>query len=272
MTRSVLCAALVLAFALPAALCADPGPQQIVTTSWHGLSGLYVIPTARTVGKGNLGMSFNESKHTEFKGNYKFVDRQVRGTLTYGVNDSLEVTACYIRNLYKLGAGVNLSNADFYTFGFKYLLVKEDPEGGRPAVALGVRDITDETADAGPLTNVGNGRKVFLLLSKKLLRNRETGRFMDAHAGLTYNSKGTSGLLGFELTLSSNMSLIMEGMWDSPYLDFKNYGSNDQTGRFILCPGLRIYPELIPGMALDLGYVGDSEFEFSFGISYVANL
>lgn len=270
MRRSVVCAAL--AFALPAALSADPGPQQIVTTSWHGLSGLYVIPTARIIGKGNLGMSFNESKHTEFKGNFKFVDRQVRGTVTYGVSDSFELTAGYIRGLYKIAAGVDLPNRDFYTLGFKGLLAKEDPDGWRPAVALAVRDITDATADAGPLKNVGNGKKWFLLFSKKLVKNRETGRFLDAHAGLTYNSNGPAGLLGFELTLSPNMSLIVEGMWDSPYLDFKNYGTNDQTGRFILCPGLRIYPELVPGMALDLGYVGDSEFEFSFGISYVANL
>ena len=44
------------------------------------------------------------------------------------------------------------------------------------------------------------------------------------------------------------------------------------SNRYIFDPGIRFYPELIPNMALDLGFVGDGEFEFSFGISYMAHL
>jgi len=86
------------------------------------------------------------------------------------------------------------------------------------------------------------------------------------------NASAVSGLLGFELTIATNASLIAEWMWDSPFLNFRDLGKPDQQGRFVFNPGIRIYPELIPNMVLDLGFVGDGEFEFSFGISYVATL
>lgn len=234
---------------------------------------MFVIPTARTIGAGNLALGFNESKHTEFILNAQFVDRQVRGVLTYGLTDNLEVSASYYRNLLKIGSGLpDQDNRDFTPVDIKWLITREDQHSWRPAIALAVRDIANDTADLNMLDDVHNGRKFFLLFSKRLLRNEQVGRFLDAHAGITYNDNGVSGLVGFEMTLTSNASLIMEAMWDSPYLDFKNYGSNDQTGRFIFNPGVRIYPELIPGLALDLGFVGDSEFEFSFGVSYVIGM
>jgi len=63
----------------------------------------------------------------------------------------------------------------------------------------------------------------------------------------------------------------LTGFWDSPFLNFREYGENEVEGRFIFDPGIRIYPEMVPGMAIDPGFIGDSEFEFSFGISYVAS-
>ena len=61
----------------------------------HGLTGLYVIPTARTLGKGGLGIGYNESKHVEWIGSTRFSDRQVRATVTYGVTDTIEVYGGY---------------------------------------------------------------------------------------------------------------------------------------------------------------------------------
>ena len=90
----------VLGLALCTSSCADPAPQQITTTSWHGLSGLYVIPTARMIGNRNFCVGFNESKHTEFVAGEKYTDRQIRGVVTYGVSPRVEVTATYYNNMY----------------------------------------------------------------------------------------------------------------------------------------------------------------------------
>ncbi len=253
---------------------ADPKPYQITTTSWHGLSGLYVIPTARLIGRHNFCVGFNESKHTEFVLGEKYTDRQIRGVVTWGISDTIEVTGTYSNNMYVIPPGQQpqLNNRRFYTLGFKVLVLREHPYYWFPAVALAVRDITDNTADVGPLKNVNNGTRGFILASKRLLKNEQIGRFMDVHVGLTFNRAAVSGLAGFELTLAPNASLIAEGIWDSPYLNFRHYGEDDQRGRFLFDTGLRIYPELVPGLVLDMGFVGDSEFEFSFGISYTTNL
>ncbi len=92
---------------------------------------------------------------------------------------------------------------------------------------------------------------------------------MDVHAGLTFDHNAVAGLAGFELTLTPNTSLIAESMYDSPYLNFREFGNNNQEGRYLFNTGIRIYPELVPHMVLDLGFIGDSEFEFSFAASYV---
>ncbi len=244
--------------------------MQITTTSWHGLTGLYVIPTARMIGYKNFCVGFNESKHTEFISDQKYTDRQIRGVVTYGVSPRVEVTGTFYNDMYVIPPDKEpqLSNQTFYTFGFKVLILKEHPHYWFPAVAVGVRDITNDTANVGPLQNVNNGTKGYVLASKRLLKNEAIGRFMDVHVGLTFDELEVSGLVGFELTLAPNASLIVEGIWDSPYLNFRNFGSNDQPGRFLFNTGLRIYPELLPGLVLDAGFIGDSEFEFSFGISY----
>ncbi|MCL5105754.1 MAG: YjbH domain-containing protein [Armatimonadetes bacterium] len=248
--------------------------QQVPTTSWQGLTGLYVMPTARSIGRGKLALGFNESKHSEFIENAKFADRQIRGVGTYGITDNLEITAATYNDMFTIPPDrtPQLSNESFWTFGFKVLLLREDPHYWYPAVAFGVRDIFDATTDVGPLKNVNNGRRFFLLASKRMLKDEKIGRFWDVHAGLTYEQTRVTGLMGMELALAPNASLIAEGIYDSPYLNFREFGSNDVPGRFLFNTGLRIYPELVPGMALDLGFVGDSEFEFSFGTSYVISL
>ena len=264
----------ILVLTICAKCAADPTPQQITTTSWHGLSGLFVIPTARLMGDHNFCVGFNESKHTEFVRGEKFTDRQIRGVVTWGISETVEVTGTYFNDMYIIPPDQQpqLNNQTFYTVGLKVLILKEHPYYWFPAVAVGFRDLTNNTADVGPLRNVNNGTKVFVLASKRLLKNETIGRFMDVHAGLTFDHDAVSGLAGFELTLAANASLIAEGIWDSPYLNFRNYGENDQKGRFLFNTGLRIYPELVPGLVLDLGFVGDSEFEFSFGISYKTHL
>jgi hypothetical protein len=261
-------------FVMPTICWAEACPQQVVTTSWPGLSGLYIIPTARIIGPSKLGVGFNESKHAEFINNGRFVDRQIRGVLTYGITDKLEVYASNYNDLYVIPPGINpqLDNQSFWSFGAKLQILQEHPHYWFPAVALAVRDIANNTANVGPLTNVNNGTMGFILASKKVLKDDKIGRFMDCHAGLTFNRTTTAGLAGFELTLAPNVSLIAESIWDSPYLNFHNFGKTDQKGRYLFNTGIRMYPELVPGLVLDTGFIGDGEFEFSFAASYVISL
>ena len=272
MTRLLL--AFFIASALQTSLLADPAARQINTTSWHGLTGLFVIPTARTLGDDRFAVGFNESKHTEYRNGGKFTDRQIRGVLTYAINDDLELAGTYYNDVFTIPSGVepSLNNQRFYTIDLKWKIVDENCRSWVPAIALAVRDINNRTDDVGPLDDVGNGRKFFLLASKRLAQNNRIGRFLDFHSGISFDHNATAALVGLELTLAPNASLIAEWMWDSPYMNFKDYGQNDREGRFIFNPGLRLYPELVPGLALDMGFVGDSEFEFSFGISYVTGL
>lgn len=272
MRRAIIIAMLFLT--LPTMCLAELCPQQIVTTSWHGLAGLYVIPTARIVGPGKFAVGFNESKHTEFIKNDKFTDRQIRGVGTYGITDKLEISAAYFNDMYVIPPGVDpsLSNRTFHSFSAKLQFLQEDQHYWFPAVAVGVRDITDDTANVGPLKNVSNGTKAFLVASKKVLKDDKIGRFMDCHAGLTFDKNTSAGFAGIELTLAPNASLILESVWDSPYLNFRHFGKNDQEGRYLFNVGLRMYPELVPGLVLDTGFIGDGEFEFSFGASYVISL
>lgn len=274
MKKTLLLSMLVL---LLPALClaeTDNWPQQIPTTSWPGLTGLYMIPTARIVGPARLAIGFNEAKHAEFVQGQRFVDRQIRGVGTYGITDKLEVSAAHYNNMYTIPPGVepDLHNQTFQTVGAKLLLMREHPHYWFPAIAVAVRDITDDTADTGPLRNVNNGRKFYLLLSKRLLKNERIGRFMDVHAGATWDRNIVAGLVGFELTLAPNASLIVESMWDSPFLNFRDFGQNNAEGRYVFNVGIRMYPELVPGLVLDTGFIGDGEFEFSFGASYVIRL
>lgn len=253
---------------------ADVCPQQIVTTSWPGLTGLYIIPTARIVGPRKLAIGFNESKHTEFISNGKYTDRQIRGVLTYGITDRIEASAAYYNDMFVIPPGIKpqLHNETFTSFGAKVQVLQESRNYWFPAVAVGVRDIANDTADVFPLRNVNNGTTGFLVASKKALKDDKIGRFMDCHAGFTFNRHAVTGFGGFELTLAPNASLIAESMWDSPYLNFRRFGANNQSGRYLFNVGLRIYPELLPGLVLDTGFIGDGEFEFSFAASFVATL
>ncbi len=273
MRRSIIL--LLALFVLPAACPAQQlCPQHIVTTSWHGLSGLYVIPTARMLGERHFAVGFNESKHAESVNGGRFVDRQIRGVATYGITDKIEIYASFWNNMFTIPPDREpmFGNQTFHSFGAKFLIMKEHPHFWFPAVALAVRDVTDDTADVGPLKSVNNGTKGFILASKRLLKDERIGRFMDIHAGLTFDHNTTAGLCGFELTLAPNASLIAEGIWDSPYLNFRQFGKDCQMGRYLFNVGIRMYPELVPGLVLDTGFVGDGEFEFSFGASYVMAL
>lgn len=245
---------------------------QIITTSWHGLSGLFVIPTARQIGKGNFAIGFNEAKHVEFVDNVRAMDRQIRGVGTYGLTGWLEIYGSFYNNLLCAPRPPVLNNRSFNSFGFKARLMKEHPRLWYPEVAVAIRDVGNSTADVGPLSNINNGTKGFILASKRLFQREDIGRFLDLHAGVTFDHNETAALLGFELTIAQNVSLLCEGMWDSPFLNFRDYGGNNVGGRFIFDPGIRVYPEMVPGLVLDMGFIGDSEFEFSFGISYVIDL
>ncbi|MGQ9454615.1 MAG: hypothetical protein ACUVRS_06725 [Armatimonadota bacterium] len=100
---------------------------------------------------------------------------------------------------------------------------------------------------------------------------------MDAHLGIGFSKKSRlSPMFGVEIALSPVTSFIAEGMWDSPFVNFREAyvnagrrGTSDHKGRFIFDVGLRLYPDVVPGMILDLGFVGDGSMEFSFGVGYV---
>jgi len=255
--------------------------QQHVAPSWHGLSGLYVTPTARTIGAGRVAFGYSESKHVEVLDGGQSRDRQVRAELVYGVSDRLELGVSYLRNLFDVDWTFQpqLENATKVTYSAKYLVVTEDRDGIRPAIALAVRDIGDTDRDTLPLTDMHSGRKIFLLASKRLRYNTDTGRFIDGHLGVSRNYHGTSAVFGMEMTVSPTISFVTEGMWDSPFVNFRGSfmnsrktGTNDHKGRFIYCTGLRMYPDIAPGMVVDTGVVGDGSFEFSFGISFVKGL
>lgn len=256
--------------------CAEPEAYQITTTSWHGLSGLYVVPTARTIGQGNLAMGYNESRHAEFIGDGRFLDRQVRATLTYGVTDRIEVSGNYVRDLATSGDHFTpvLSNHSFNTWAVKWRFVDETAK--KPSVALAVRDIFADLQDIDPLTDVNNGRMFYLLATKRLVYREDTGRFVDGTLGITHNYQQTAALFGMEMALAPNISFIAEGMWNSPYMNFRdiylhsaNVGTDDHPGRFVFDTGFRIYPDVLPGMVIDLGMVADSQPEYSWGFSYV---
>lgn len=275
--RFIACAAVVLAAC--SAACAEPVAQQHAVQSWHGLTGLYVVPTARMIEAGRLSYSYNESKHVEWIGSPRFVDRQVRASITYGVSDNVEIYGGYVRDLLNTGDGFRpvLDNQTFNQFGFKWRFLSETKR--RPAVAIAVRDLFNDMQDIEPLRNVNNGRKFFLLMSKRVVEDQATGRFLDAHAGLTKDDLKTSGLFGIELALTPNVSYIAEGMWDSPYLNFRGIylnpaktGVSNVPGRFIFDMGLRFYPDLIPGFVIDTGVVADGQPEFSFGFSYTTGI
>ncbi|MHB9037650.1 MAG: YjbH domain-containing protein [Armatimonadota bacterium] len=277
MLKVFACTALVLL--LCGACCAEPESFQITTISWHGLSGLYVVPTARTLGHGRFAMGYSESRHIEFLGNGRFLDRQVRSTLNYGINDQIEISGNYVRDLITTGDGFSpvLSNQSFNTWGFKWRFLDETKR--RPAVAFAVRDIFGNMQDIDPLQNVENGTKYFLLATKRLIYREETGRFIDGTLGVTKDEQKVAALFGMELALSPNISYIAEGMWDSPYMNFRgiylqpqNKGVGNQPGRFIFDSGFRIYPDVLPGLVIDLGFVADSQPEYSWGVSYVAGL
>lgn len=273
MIRRTLLTIIVLA-ALSVSLEAGPVMHQIVTTSWPGLSGLYLIPTARTLKSGQVAVGFNEAKHAETVRGGRYVDRQIRGVVTWGASDSWEIYGSYYNDLFTLPPEVQpqLDNQSFTTFGFKYKIMDEDPHYWFPTVSIGVRDIFNDENEVGPFFGIHNGRKFFLLASKKMLKSESLGRFMDVHAGLTFDSQAAAAILGFELTLTPSVSLIAEGMWDSPFINYREYGRNDVQGRYVFDVGMRAYPELVPGLVLDTGFVGDGEFEFSFGVSYVMGL
>jgi hypothetical protein len=133
--------------------------------------------------------------------------------------------------------------------------------------------------DIEPLTKVGNGRKVFLLATKRVVEDKATGRFLDATLGVTNDDQKTAGMFGVELAMSPTMSYIAEGMWDAPYVDFRGIylednpvDRNNHPGRFIFDMGLRFYPDLLPGLTIDTGFVADGQPEFSFGFNYTAGI
>lgn len=256
-------------------LAAYSDPAQIQTTSWAGLTGLYITPTAFTLGANKVAFGFNESKHSEFRAGLKFSDRQIRGVATFGITDKLEFAATYYNDMFMIPVGYEpqIDNQSFTTFNLKLQVLQEDPHYWFPAVAIAVRDIFNDTRNVGVLKNVNNGTRVFLLASKRMLRDDRTGAYFDTHAGLSWEGNhGMGGTFGIQLAMSRDISFLAEGIYDAPYLNFTDYGTNNVRGRFLFNLGFRMYPQLVPGLVLDAGFVGDSEFEFSFGASYVAAL
>jgi len=89
------------------------------------LAGLFVAPTARTIGKNNFAAGFNEAKHVEWVNEKRGLDRQIRVALTYGITDSFEIYGSYFNNLLSAPRAPKLDNEPFVEYGFKWQLAKE---------------------------------------------------------------------------------------------------------------------------------------------------
>lgn len=249
--------------------------QQVTSQSWHGLSGLFVIPTARLIGKSRMAVGYSESKHVEIFSYSRFMDRQIRAPITFGIGENTEICAQFQSNQYDVSLPPTLANDEMVVLSAKFLICAEKER--RPAIAFAIRDIGNSDRDVDPLEEVHNGRKYFLIASKRLVVNKETGRFVDAHLGFGHSRQSKlAPLFGVEIALTPVASFIAEGMWDSPFVNFREayvnaarYGTSKHKGRFVFDTGLRLYPDVVPGLVVDLGVVGDGSMEFSFGVGYV---
>lgn len=255
---------------------ADETPSsQVIAPSWQGLSGLYTVPTARTIGAKKIAINFSEPKHVEYvptkTTSGRFMDRQVRQNLVYGINDKLEVWVGRSKNILDYARTPKLPNTIFFMFGLKYQLVEENREKGTPAIAIAIRDIGDDMKDVSPLKGIYNGRKYYLLATKKLSQLPD-GRFADATIGLAKDDNAFSGMFGLELSVTNNLSFIAEGTTDSNFINFREFGGDNVNGRFTYNTGLRFTPETMKGTVIDFGFIGDGAFEFSFGWSFVRQL
>ncbi len=267
---------LILVVMLCSAVVAQEEAMQRPSQSWMGLTGLYVIPTARVLGKSTAAFTFSEAKHVEYVAgpsiSQRYMDRQISQAVTVGVSDNFEVYYRRDRNLYDQGSKARIDNTTFYDYGLKWQIALENEDRGTPAVAIAVRDLGDNR-DLGNIPNVRNGCIGFLLASKRVTTNRDSGRFTDFTVGLGRNYKYNSMLFGMECAVSPTISLIAEGMSNSPFMNFRDYtAAGNVGGRFVYNTGFRLYPDSVPGMVVDLGVVGDGAFEFSFGWGYVRKL
>jgi hypothetical protein len=246
--------------------------SQVIAPSWHGLSGLYTVPTARTIGAKKIALNFSEPKHVEYvpgKGAAgRFMDRQVRQNIVYGINDNLEVWIGKSKNILDYAWVPKSPNPNYFMYGIKYQVIKENREKGIPAIAIAVRDIGDEMKDLKNIKGVYNGRKYYLLATKKISQ-LSNGKFADITLGVAKNEKCFSEMFGLELGIADDLSFIAEGTTDSNFINFRDYGKNDVNGRFTYNTGLRFTPETMKGTVIDAGFIGDGAFEFSFGWSFI---
>ena len=68
---------------------------------------------------------------------------------------------------------------------------------------------------------------------------------------------------------SALRSLLRPKHVSNSYVNSIRRGTCDHEGRFIFDTGLRFYPDVVPGLVIDTGIVGDGSMEFSFGVGYV---
>ena len=271
---------IILTFAMTVSLClnvfAQEEAMQRPAQSWMGLTGLYVIPTARVVGKNKVAFTFSEAKHVEYVPgqtiSQRYMDRQVGQAVTIGVSDNVEVYYRRDRNLYDQGSKARIDNTTFFDYGFKWQISPENIDKGTPAISIAARDLGD-SRDLSNIPNIRNGRIGFLLATKRVAANPTTQRFTDFTVGIGKNYRKASIMFGMECAITPTVSVIAEGMSNSPFINFRDYTAEGNVGgRFIYDTGLRVYPDSVPGMVVDLGFVGDGAFEFSFGWGYVMQL
>jgi hypothetical protein len=275
MTKIVVLA-LILIVVLNCSVFAQDDPMQRPVQSWMGLTGLYIVPTARVIGCNTAAFTFSEAKHVEYvpgtSVSQRYMDRQISQAVTFGVSDNIEMYYRRDRNLYDQGNKARIDNTTFYDYGFKWQIAPENNDKGTPAVAFAVRDLGDNR-DLGDIPNVRNGCIGFLLATKRVATNPDSGRFTDFTVGIGRNYKYNSMLFGMECAVSPTVSIIAEGMSNSPFVNFRDYtAAGNVGGRFVYNTGFRAYPDSVPGMVIDLGVVGDGAFEFSFAWGYIRHL
>ena len=116
------------------------------------------------------------------------------------------------------------------------------------------------------LKNVNNGRKYFLLASKRVVNDKSHRRDFSTLMWRMFRmtSRQTSGMFGAELSAEPElMSFDRRGYvgraiyeLQRDILQIRALSARTMShGRFIFDLGLRFYPDLLPGVVIDTGVV-----------------
>jgi hypothetical protein len=258
---------------LAAALCvAAPLCAQNPPASWEGLSGLLSAPSARVLPGGHYTGMFSEHRHQEYLQGQRVEDRFIIGTGNFGFGDRWEMSFGVLKQLVQWGplqaqAGAPKDADTYFLAHFKRQIT---PDRGKGALAIGVRDVLDRTRHyRGTFPDTGRGRKAFLVWTRSLrLGQKPETCPCEVNIGLTYDRSGPGCFLGVNIPVVPQLALAAEVNTDSTFHDFEDAFSANPEGETTVNLGVRVFPESVPGMVVDITSLGDSDFAFAFAVSY----